>query len=81
VDEKLNMTWQCALSAQKASYTLDCTKRSMASRSKEVILPLCFTLVRAHLESCIQLWRPQHSKDMDLSEWVKRRATKKILGM
>jgi len=75
-DEKLDMSHQCALAAQKANSILGCIRRSMASRSREVILPLCSALVRPHLESCIQLRSPQHRKDVDLFEWVQRRPQK-----
>jgi len=78
VDEKLDMSQQCELTAQKANCLLGCIKRSVASRSREVNLPLCSALRRPHLEFCIQLWCPQHEKDMELLEWVQRRATKII---
>ena len=44
-DEKLNLIWQCALIAQKVNHTLGCIKSSVASRSREVILPLCSALL------------------------------------
>ncbi|GAB0202987.1 hypothetical protein GRJ2_002764300 [Grus japonensis] len=81
VDEKLDMSRQCALAAQKAKHILGTTTRSVTSRSREVILPLYSTLMRPHLEYCVQLWGPQHRKDMELLEQVQRRATKMIRVM
>ena len=56
-------------------------KRSVASRTRKVILPLCSVLVRPHVEYCIQMWSPQYRRDVGLLECVQRSAAKMIQGM
>ena len=68
----------CAIAAAKGNQILGLIRRNIVYKEKELIIPLYKTIVRPHLEYCIQAWRLYRKKDSDILERVQRRATKMI---
>jgi hypothetical protein len=81
VNKNMKTSRQCKGAANKANMMLGFIRRTIISREKCIILNLYKTLVRPHLEYCVQAWSPHLKKDIQVLEKVQRRATKMVRGI
>jgi hypothetical protein len=81
VKNDLSVSLQCAKVVKTANRIIGLIKRTFTSRDEKVLLPLYKSLVRPHLEYCVQAWCPHLKKDIDLIENVQHRMTKLINGV
>jgi hypothetical protein len=54
--------------------------RTFSCRSKFIVKKLYKSLVRPHLNSCVQAWRPHLKKDIEVLEKIQKRATRMVDG-
>ena len=56
-------------------------RRTFTCKDEQTIIQLYKSLVRPHLDYCIQAWRPYLTQDIEMLEKVQRRATKMVYGL
>ena len=81
INKSLKVSSQCASAAKKANRALGMIKRNFTYRTRNIILKLYKSLVRPHLDYCMQVWSPYLAKDKQLLEKVQARATKLITNL
>lgn len=70
VDSQLNMSQQCALTAIKANHVLSCISKSIASSSRDVIIPYSTQDLMGYICYCVQFWSYKFKRDIGKLERV-----------
>ena len=76
VQKDLKVSEQCVKAVKTANRVLGMINRAFTYKTREIVLQLYRSLVRPHLEYCVQAWRPHLKKDIILLEGVQKRVTK-----
>ena len=64
MNANMKLSEQCRIAMYQGNQVLRMIRRNMAYKEKSLIVPLYKTIVRAHLEYCIQAWSPYLRKDI-----------------
>ena len=78
VSKDLKPSQHCTETIKKANKLVGFIGRTFEFKSEKVILALYNSLVRPHLEYCVQFWSPYYKKDIEKLEKIQRRVTKMI---
>ena len=77
----MNVESQVDRVVKKAFSMLGFIGQNIEYRSWDVLLKLYKTLVRPHLEYCVQFWSPYYRKDTIKLERAQKRLTRMLLGL
>ncbi|KAJ7416107.1 hypothetical protein WISP_73985 [Willisornis vidua] len=80
-EQQLNLNQQCAQIAKKANGILACTKYSLTSRTRVVIVLLYSALLSTHLKSCVRFWALHYKKVIRVLDHVQRKAKELLKGL
>ena len=79
IQNDLKVSSQCNKVCKTANRILGMISRTFIYKSESILLKLYKSLVRPHLDYCVQAWRPHLQKDIELIEKVQRRMTRMVL--
>ena len=78
ISNDLKLNAQCKEVIKTANRLIGFIGRTFEYKSEKIIRTLYNSLVRPHLEYCVQFWCPYYKKDIDKLERVQRKITKMI---
>ena len=78
ISSDLKPSQHCSEVVKKANKLVGFIGRVFENKSEKIMLKLYNSLVRPHLEYCVQFWSPYYQKDINKLERVQRRLTKMI---
>ena len=78
ISSDLKPSQHCSEVFKTANKLVGFIGRTFENKSERIILKLYNSLVRPHLEYCVQFWSPYYRKDIDKLERIQRRITKMI---